>query len=122
MRAFLGQFRAFQGLRSTGATLWVYAVWALTGWFVLNLLALISSVVVSSFATRWLRSWLPEGWTLRWYSSAWAEFQLGDILITTFAVVAAVALLAGLLGVPAAYALARREFPGKRWVMLLFLV
>ena len=36
MRSFLGQFRTFQGLRSTGATLWVYAVWALVGWFVLN--------------------------------------------------------------------------------------
>ena len=31
-------------------------------------------------------------------------------------------LLSGLLGVPAAYALARREFPGKRLVMLLFLL
>ena len=31
-------------------------------------------------------------------------------------------LLSGLLGVPAAYALARRDFPGKRLVMLLFLL
>jgi len=31
-------------------------------------------------------------------------------------------LLAGLLGVPAAYAMARREFPGKQAVMLLFLL
>ena len=30
--------------------------------------------------------------------------------------------LSGLLGVPAAYALARRDFPGKRLVMLLFLL
>ena len=30
--------------------------------------------------------------------------------------------LSGILGVPAAYALARREFPGKRLVMLLFLI
>ena len=29
--------------------------------------------------------------------------------------------LAGIIGVPAAYAMARREFPGKRLVMLLFL-
>ena len=77
---------------------------------------------VSSFGSRWLRSWLPDAFTARWYSSAWAEFQLGDILTTTFLVVFAVAALAGLLGVPAAYALARREFPGKRWVMLLVLI
>ena len=30
--------------------------------------------------------------------------------------------LSGLIGVPAAYALARRDFPGKKLVMLLFLL
>jgi putative spermidine/putrescine transport system permease protein len=110
------------GVRGVAGSLWVYAIWAVTGWFVLNVLALIGSVVVSSLGSRWLRSWLPDGWTTRWYSSAWAEFQLGEILTTTFLVVIAVAVLAGLLGVPAAYALARREFPGKRWVMLLVLM
>ena len=110
------------GVRGIAGSLWVYAIWALTGWFVLNVLALIGSVVVSSFGSRWLRSWFPEGLTVRWYASAWAEFQLGEILTTTFLVVFAVAALAGLLGVPAAYALARRAFPGKRWVMLLVLM
>jgi putative spermidine/putrescine transport system permease protein len=102
--------------------LWIYAIWAVTIWFVVNLLALIGSVVVSSFSTRWLRGWFPDGLTPRWYSSAWSEFQLGEVLTTTFTVVAAVVVLAGLLGVPAAYALARRNFPGKRWVVLLFLL
>jgi putative spermidine/putrescine transport system permease protein len=37
-------------------------------------------------------------------------------------VVGAVVLLSGLLGVPAAYALARRNFPGKQLVILLFLL
>ncbi|MEO7938983.1 MAG: ABC transporter permease subunit, partial [Burkholderiaceae bacterium] len=109
-------------MRNMAARLWIYAIWAVTGWFLLNLLALIASVVVSSFGTRWLRSWFPDGLTVRWYASAWREFQLGDILTTTFVVVAAVVVLAGLLGVPAAYALARRDFPGKRWVTLLFLL
>jgi putative spermidine/putrescine transport system permease protein len=110
------------GMVDVAGRLWVYAIWAVTGWFVVNLLALIASVLVSSFSTRWLRSWFPDGWTLRWYASAWQEFQLGDVLTTTFTVVAAVVVLAGLLGVPAAYAMARRDFPGKRWVMLLFLL
>lgn len=110
------------GVVDVAGRLWVIAIWAVTIWFVANLLALISSVVVSSLSTRWLRSWFPDGWTLRWYSSAWSEFQLGEVLSTTFTVVGAVVILAGLLGVPAAYALARRNFPGKRWVMLLFLL
>ncbi len=101
---------------------WVTIVWVLTGFFVVNLLAMIGTVVTSSFATRWLGTWLPAGWTPKWYISAWDEFQLDDLLIVTFEVVFAVVALSALLGIPAAYALARREFPGKKLVMLLFLL
>jgi putative spermidine/putrescine transport system permease protein len=94
----------------------------LVGFFVLNLFAMIATVVTSSFATRWLGTWLPAGLTTRWYSSAWSEFQLGQVLTVTFEVVFAVVALSGVLGVTAAYALARREFPGKRLLMLLFLL
>jgi putative spermidine/putrescine transport system permease protein len=59
---------------------------------------------------------------MRWYASAWQEFQLNEVLIVTFEVVGAVVALSGLLGVPAAYALARRNFPGKRLILLLFLL
>lgn len=102
--------------------LWITGVWALVIFFVVNLIALIAVVVTSSFATRWLGTWLPAGYTTRWYFAAWEEFQLHDILIVTFQVVFAVVALSGLLGVPAAYALARRDFPGKKLVMLLFLL
>jgi putative spermidine/putrescine transport system permease protein len=105
-----------------GAKLWAAAIWTVVGFFVVNLLAMIASVVVSSFATRWLGTWLPAGWTTRWYSSAWDEFQLSDVLSVTFQIVFLVVFLSGLIGVPAAYALARREFFGKRLVMLLFLL
>jgi putative spermidine/putrescine transport system permease protein len=108
--------------RSLASRLWSTAVWVLVGFFVVNLIAMISTVVVSSFSTRWLRSWLPAGWTTRWYLSAWEEFQLGDVLAVTFQVAALVVALTALIGVPAAYALARREFPGKRLVLLLVLL
>ena len=108
--------------RSWGERIWACTVWTMVGFFVLNLLGMIATVVVSSFATRWLRTWLPTGWTTNWYASAWQEFQLGDVLTVTFQVVFLVVALSGLLGVPAAYALARREFPGKRAVLLLFLI
>ncbi|MFT8242889.1 ABC transporter permease [Roseomonas sp. BN140053] len=107
---------------SVSTRLWAAALWLLVGFFVLNLFGLIGSVVTNSFATRWIGTWLPAGWTTRWYFSAWEEFQLGDVLTVTFQVVFAVVLLAGLLGVPAAYAMARRDFPGKRLLMLLFLL
>jgi len=105
-----------------GARLWSVLVWALVGFFIINLFAMIGTVVPSSFATRWHGTWLPTGWNTRWYVAAWEEFQLDDVLIVTFEVVFLVVLFSGLLGVPAAYAMARREFPGKRFLMLLFLL
>ena len=102
--------------------LWAAANWTLIGFFIVNLFGMIAAVVTSSLSTRWLRSWLPDGWTTRWYGAAWSEFQLGDVLTVTFQIVFLVVFLSGLIGVPAAYALARRDFPGKKLIMLLFLL
>lgn len=108
--------------RSLSERLWAIALWVLVAFFVINLFAMIATVVTSSFAARWLGTWLPAGFTTRWYFSAWDEFQLDDVLVVTFEVVFAVVALSGILGVPAAYAMARRDFPGKKLVMLLFLL
>ena len=108
--------------KSIGEQLWAIAIWALVAIFVLNFTAMVATVVINSFGTRWFNAWLPAGFTARWYESAWNEFQLHDVLIVTFEVVGAVVLLSGLLGVPAAYALARSNFPGKQAVVLLFLL
>jgi putative spermidine/putrescine transport system permease protein len=97
-------------------------VWILIALFVLNVLALIAAVVVDSFATTWLGTWLPAGFTARWYGSAWTEFQLDNILIVTVEVVFAVVAISLLLGIPAAYAMARRTFRFKRVVLLLFVL
>src|ERR1700756_5641171 len=95
-------------------------VWVAIGFFVLNVLAVIAVVLVNSFATTWLGTWLPNGFTFRWYSTAWSEFQLDSILTVTVEVVFAVVGISLLLGVPAAYALARRNFQFKRVVLLIF--
>ena len=101
---------------------WSGLLWGLMTFFVVNIALMIASVATNSFARRWLGTWLPEGWTTTWYTAAWREFQLGDILWVTVEVVFAVVFLALLIGVPAAYALARRDFVGKRLLMLLFLL
>ena len=108
--------------KPAGEKLWAIAVWALVIFFVVNVIATIAAVGVDSFGTRWFNSWLPAAFTTRWYKAAWDEFQLHDVLIVTFEVVGAVVLLSAVLGVPAAYALARRNFPGKQLVLLLFLL
>ena len=106
---------------------WFDAAWrglllGLMTLFVVNIAFMIAAVATSSFAKRWLGTWLPEGWTTAWYVAAWKEFQLDSVLWVTVEVVFAVVFLALLIGVPAAYTLARREFPGKRLLMLLFLL
>lgn len=108
--------------QAIAARLWTTAVWVVMLFFVLNVAAMVSTVVVNSLATRWLGTWLPAGWTVRWFSVAWAEFQLTEVLIVTMQVTFSVVVLSILIGVPAAYALARREFAGKRALLLLFLL
>jgi putative spermidine/putrescine transport system permease protein len=106
---------------------WFYRAWSglllgLMALFIINIGLMVAAVATNSVARRWLGTWLPEGYTTNWYVAAWKEFQLGDVLWVTVEVVLAVVVLSILIGVPAAYALARREFAGKRLVMLLFVL
>ena len=90
--------------------------------FLVNLLGIVSSVLVNSFGTRWFDTWFPQGATTRWYSQAWDEFGLFPVIIVTLEVCVAVVFLSLVIGVPASYVLARRDFPGKRVVYLTFLL
>jgi putative spermidine/putrescine transport system permease protein len=99
-----------------------WLVWGAVAFFLINLAALIGEVVVNSLGTRWFDAWLPQGYTTSWYRQAWDEFGLFDVLLTTLKAAAAVVGISLVLGVPAAYALARRDFPAKRLVLLLLLL
>jgi putative spermidine/putrescine transport system permease protein len=104
------------------ARAWGGVLWGLMTVFVVNIGLMIAAVATNSFGRRWFGTWLPDGWTTSWYIAAWKEFQLDSVLVVTLEVVFAVVLLALLIGVPAAYTLARREFRGKRALLLLFLL
>jgi putative spermidine/putrescine transport system permease protein len=99
-----------------------WLAWGFVGFFLVFLLALVAAVVVNSLGTRWLDDWLPDGFTTHWYGDAWREFGLTSVMLVTIEIAAAVVALSLLIGVPAAYALARRDFPGRRLLMLAFLV
>src|ERR1700738_759215 len=109
-------------IQQVATNLWKGLIWFAIGFFIVNVFGLIAAVVVNSFATRWLGTWLPSGFTLQWYSSAWTEFQLDSVLVVTVEVVLAVVAISLLVGVPAAYALARRNFRYKRAIVLLFVL
>jgi putative spermidine/putrescine transport system permease protein len=105
-----------------GDRLWKAVVWGAMIFFLVNVLLLIATVAVNSTATRWFGTLMPQGFTLHWYAQAWSDFQLGSVLWVTTIVVGSTVVLSVVLGVPAAYALARVDFPGKRWAMLVFLL
>lgn len=99
-----------------------WLVWGLVAFFFINLAGLIFSVVLNSLSVHWFGTWLPEGWTTHWYSDAWRNFDLSSVLAVTAEVSITVVVVSVLIGLPASYVLARRSFPGKRLVMLLFLL
>lgn len=101
-------------------TTWL--VWGIVAMFFIFLIGIIVSVVIDSFARQWFGQWLPPEWTSQWYSSAWSRWNLGRVIGVTVGVAAAVVAISVTIGVPAAYVLARRSFPGKRAIMLLFLL
>lgn len=99
-----------------------WLVWAVVAFFFVNLAGVVFSVVVNSLSVHWFGTWLPHGWTTHWYSNAWQQYKLASVLEVTAEVAITVVVVSVLIGVPASYALARRNFPGKRLVMLLFLL
>jgi putative spermidine/putrescine transport system permease protein len=100
--------------------MWGLALYMFVLVFILNLLGIVSHVLVSAFAKRWFGTPLPRSFTTEWFTYAWKEFGLAHVLgITVFVALTAV-FVSLLLGFPAAYILARRNFRGKPVLMLLY--
>jgi len=99
-----------------------WVIWGSVAFFFINLLGVIGTVVVSSFGTEWFDGWLPSGWTTKFYTTAWHDYQVPNLLKVTLQVALAVVIISILVGTPAAYVLARRDFPGKKILMLSFLL
>ncbi|HEV2780084.1 MAG TPA: ABC transporter permease [Actinophytocola sp.] len=99
-----------------------WLVWGAVAFFLINLFGLVAYVVLNSFSTQWFGTWLPDGLTTTWYTTAWNELSLFDVLVVTLEVAIAVVVLSVVIGGPCAYALARRQFPGKKLLTVLFLL
>lgn len=99
-----------------------WLVWFLVAAFFVFLIGILVSVLVDSVALQWFGTWLPAEFTTDWYVRGWDRFDLTHVLGVTLLVAFSVVALSVLIGVPAAYLLARRNFPGKRLVTLLFLM
>ena len=110
------------GERSLAASPTTWFVWAGTAAFFIFLIGILVSVVVDSLGKSWFNAWLPESFSKDWYTNAWDQFEMTHIIGVTLTVAVVVIVISVLVGVPAAYLLARRNFPFKKTVTLLFLL
>src|SRR5947209_13446200 len=84
-----------------------WLVWGALVFFFVNLAGVVVSVLVNSFSTQWFGTWWPAGFTTEHWANAWHLFGLFDVLKVTLEVSLAVVLISAIVGVPAAYVLAR---------------
>jgi len=110
------------GQRALVASPTTWIVWAGVAAFFVFLVGILVSVVVDSLGRSWFGSWLPEQFTFSWYAAAWERFGMANVIGVTLLVAVTVIVISVLVGVPAAYLLARRSFPFKRTISLLFLL
>jgi len=105
--------------RLSGPIAW--ALYPLTVAMMVFILAPLLIVVAISFSDSAYVMFPPKGFTLRWYSAVIqeADFQSSLVFSTLLAVGATVSALA--LGVPAAFAVARYQFPGRAAVSAILL-
>jgi putative spermidine/putrescine transport system permease protein len=97
----------------TWTVLWIY---------IAALVLSVAVVVIQSVAGRLGTGWLPQAFTLKWYSAAWSDFAVGGLLFNTVFVAVVVVAISLIVAIPTAYVLARLTFPGKRVLLALFLL
>lgn len=85
------------------------------------LLAPVVIVVVISFSADSFIVFPPSGWSMRWYERLFAHDTLMAGLRLSLLVAVIVAVLSLVLGVPAALALAKGQFPGRDALANFFL-
>lgn len=86
---------------------------ALTAAMVVFILAPLLVTVAISISDTQFVVFPPRGFTLRWYAKALSDPDFQELLSFSFTLAVAVTAGALLLGVPAAFAITRHEFPGR---------
>ncbi|MBA2287905.1 MAG: ABC transporter permease [Ktedonobacteraceae bacterium] len=114
-------FALFAGQGSKWSKLIFYLV---VGFFVLNLVGMVGSVILDSFGHEWFATWFPSSYSTEWYSYLTTDegHDIGQLLFNTFFVALAATLFALIVGFPAAYVLARKQFRFKSALTALYLL
>jgi putative spermidine/putrescine transport system permease protein len=88
----------------------------------LYLLGPILVVVASAFGATSYLAFPPQGFTFRWFAAALGDARYLDAFGVSLMVAAAATSLSVMIGLPAAYAIARYDFPGRRAIEALILM
>lgn len=96
--------------------------YVIIGFFTLNMIGLVGTVVVESFSKSWFGTWLPTSFTSEWYGYLGENHDMGQLLFNTIFVALATTLIALVLGFPAAYILARKQFRMRALLTGLYLL
>ena len=97
--------------RLHGPAAWLLAL--ITAAVMVFILAPLVVTVAISVGTSQFAAFPPRGFTLRWYAQVLADADFQESLIFSTALAVGATTGALLLGVPAAFALTRHEFPGR---------
>jgi putative spermidine/putrescine transport system permease protein len=97
--------------------------YVVVGFFLLNLIAMVSTVILDSVGQEWFSTWFPKGMvTFQWYKYALNDHDIVQLLSNTLIVAVGSTGLSIIVGFPAAYVLARKKFRLKSLVMGLYLL
>ena len=99
---------------------WEFIVLAV---FLLFFYGPLFNMITLAFANRYeVPAVLPQEWGLKWWRFIFSQQSLVSSMVQSFIIAIATTLFSMLLCVPAAYALARFKFPGRKLFMLSFLL
>lgn len=86
------------------------------------LLGPLVNLLVWAFSQSWFfPSALPTVWTLKWWSYVFAQGHLTQAITASLTLAPTVTVVSALICWPAAYAIARGNFPGRRFVTVFIL-
>jgi putative spermidine/putrescine transport system permease protein len=101
---------------------WSHGVLWGVGLAVIGFLAVPTLFIVPvSFTTEAYIDWPPRGFSLKWYAAYLSSSQWVGATVRSFGVAVATGCVALALGIPAAFAFARRRVPGRTAVLAFIL-
>ena len=94
---------------------------ALTAYIVCLLTPLVA-LAVTSVGFHWFGGWLPESLTFRWFSFATSASNVPSLIVNSLIIAGLCVVISMGIGIPAAWALARRRIRVRGLLFLLLLI